>query len=114
MARTIYFDDGSYDVIYSSDTNTKGLLTELELILRERLGRDTVELFLLGIENLEGDMEERISDLQDDRDQYHDCLEDTFNELKIAYVMLCEETPDCEQISDIIDAVREKIKETIL
>lgn len=112
MAHTVYFEDGSRELILNTDT--KGLSADLERILRERFGKDMAELFLLYVESSQYDMEERLSDLQDDRDQYLDCLEDTFNELKIAYVMLCEETPDCEQISGIIDAIREKIKETIL
>lgn len=42
MARTIYFNDGSREVLLSEDNEKQ----ELERILRERLGNDIAELFL--------------------------------------------------------------------
>lgn len=42
MARTIYFNDGSREVLLVEDNKKQ----ELERILRERLGDDIAELFL--------------------------------------------------------------------
>ena len=44
MARTIYFEDGSHEVIFCGSDDTDGLKAALERILRERLGNDTVSL----------------------------------------------------------------------
>lgn len=41
MARTIYFPDGSREVLCAGDDEK----TVLERIIRERLGKDVVELF---------------------------------------------------------------------
>ena len=47
MARTIYFPDGSHEVLFCDEYDTEKNAVELERILRERLGDDTVALFKL-------------------------------------------------------------------
>lgn len=43
MARTIYYRDGSREVLFSGEPDEKA--ADMERILRERLGDDTVSLF---------------------------------------------------------------------
>lgn len=45
MARTIYYPDGSHDVLFSNVHDTDEKAADLERILRERLGQDTAALF---------------------------------------------------------------------
>ena len=45
MARTIYYPDGSHDVLFSGQYDTDEKTADLERILRERLGDDTAALF---------------------------------------------------------------------
>lgn len=45
MARTLYFPDGSHEVILCAEQDTVGTAAALERILRERLGNDTAALF---------------------------------------------------------------------
>ena len=80
MARTIYFPDGSCEVLLREDA-----ADDLEQILRERLGDDVADLFL----------ETRCPTEQDDYefacDSYRRCLQDALDELRAALDVL--ETP---------------------
>lgn len=52
MARTIYFLDGSREVLLHDEIDTEQSIAALEQILRERLGDDTAVLFRSIIEDL--------------------------------------------------------------
>ena len=87
MARTIYFPDGSHDVLFFNeydDNGTDKKAEALERILRERLGRDTVELFLEIMRERKDAVELLESELRSytlSNEQYRTCLQDTFDGL---------------------------------
>lgn len=66
MARTIYFLDGSREVILSNDD--EDLALAFERILQERLGDDAVQLYR--------EVQEPISLLQDELKSYEGTVED--------------------------------------
>lgn len=80
MARTIYFPDGSCEVLLREDA-----ADDLERILRERLGDDVADLFLETRCPIEED------DYEFACDSYRRCLQDALDELRAAFNVL--ETP---------------------
>ena len=76
MARTIYFNDGSREVLLADD-NEKQVL---ERILRERLGDDTAELFLEITESNVG-LEDELKSYEASCEDYRNLLQDTQDEL---------------------------------
>lgn len=76
MARTIYFNDGSREVLLCGD-NEK---LELERILRERLGDDTAELFL-EIAEANVALEDELKSYESSCEDYRNLLQDTHDEL---------------------------------
>ena len=76
MARTIYFNDGSREVLLSSDNEKQ----ELERILRERLGDDTAELFL-EIAEANVALEDELKSCESSCEDYRNLLQDTHDEL---------------------------------
>jgi len=76
MARTIYFNDGSREVLLSSDNEKQ----ELERILRERLGDDTAELFL-EIAEANVALEDELKSYESSCEDYRNLLQDTHDEL---------------------------------
>lgn len=76
MARTIYFNDGSREVLLSGDNEKQ----ELERILRERLGDDTAELFL-EIAEANVALEDELKSYESSCEDYRYLLQDTHDEL---------------------------------
>lgn len=76
MARTIYFPDGSCEVLCAGDNER----TVLERILRERLGEDVVELFQ-EIADPNIGLEDELKNYETSCEEYHSLLQDTANEL---------------------------------
>lgn len=76
MARTIYFNDGSREVLLCGDNEKQ----ELERILRERLGNDTAELFLEITEANVG-LEDELKSYEASCEDYRNLLQDTHDEL---------------------------------
>lgn len=70
MARTIYFNDGSRELLLGEDTERQ----ELERILRERLGDDAAKLFL--------EVTEANANLEDELKSYEASCEDCRNILQ--------------------------------
>ena len=77
MARTIFFDDGSKEVLVAGD-NEKQVL---ERILRERLGDDAAELFLEITEANVG-LEDELKSYEASCEDYRHLLQDTCDELR--------------------------------
>ena len=77
MARTIYFNDGSREVLLCGDNEKQ----ELERILRERLGDDTAELFLEIAEANVG-LEDELRSYEISCEDYRNLLQDTHDELR--------------------------------
>ncbi len=73
MARTLYLENGSTEIIFAGETEKE----KLQKIIREHLGRDCEELFVevTTPEELDEDDWERIAD------GYHSLLTDTLNYL---------------------------------
>lgn len=76
MARTIYFNNGSREVLLCGDNEKQ----ELERILRERLGDDTAELFLEIAETNVG-LEDELKSYEASCEDYRNLLQDTHDEL---------------------------------
>ena len=76
MARTIYFNDGSREVLLCGDNEKQ----ELERILREQLGDDTAELFLEITEANVG-LEDELKSYEASCEDYRNLLQDTHDEL---------------------------------
>lgn len=76
MARTLYFNDGSREVLLHEDNEKQ----ELERILRERLGDDTAELFLEITETNVG-LEDELKSYEASCEDYRNLLQSTQDEL---------------------------------
>lgn len=76
MARTVYFNDGSREVLLCGDNEKQ----ELERILRERLGDDTAELFLEITEANVG-LEDELKSYEASCEDYRNLLQDTHDGL---------------------------------
>ena len=94
MARTIYFADGSHEVLFSAETDTAQNIDELRRILRERLGDDTASLLesilqdhKYEIEGLEGEL----SSYEGSCEGYLDCLRDVRAGLNEASALLADQ-----------------------
>lgn len=77
MARTIYLNDGSREVLLSENNEKK----ELERILREQLGDDAAELFLEIAEANVG-LEDELKSYEASCEGYRNLLQDTHDELR--------------------------------
>ena len=76
MARTIYFSDGSRELLLGEEDERQ----ELERILRERLGDDTAELFLEVTESNVG-LEDELKCYEVSCEDYRNLLQTTHDEL---------------------------------
>ena len=76
MARTLYFNDGSRELLLSEDNEKQ----ELERILRERLGDDVTELFLEITETNVG-LEDELKSYEISCEGYRNLLQSTQDEL---------------------------------
>lgn len=76
MARTIYFIDGSREVLLCEDNEKQ----DMERILRERLGDDTAELFLEIMEDNIG-LEDELKSYEASCEDYRNLLQSAQDEL---------------------------------
>ena len=76
MARTIYFNDGSREVLLYEDNEKQ----DLEQILRERLGDDAAELFLEVTED-NVSLEDELKSYEMSCEEYRNLLQTTHDEL---------------------------------
>lgn len=78
MAQTVWFPDGTYEVVFNP-------VDTLRRILNERLGRDATELFDSIVEELEDKTHDEMGDdYEKIADGYHSMLLDTMDELSAA------------------------------
>ena len=94
MVRTIYFPDGSRDVLFCDEYDTEENTLALERILRERLGDDTVALFKLIVDpeiNGKDDLESELRSYELSCENYRSCLQEVFDELGEIAAMLVED-----------------------
>ena len=112
MARTIYFEDGSHEVIFCGSDDTDGLKAALERILRERLGNDTVSLLhdvidpeLNGIDALEWELKS----YEGSCENYRACLGDVYDGLNQMVKLLRENRLNCSKLTELTDKLRKQI-----
>ena len=98
MARTIYFPDGSHEIMLR-----EGPADDLEQIIRERLGDEVADLFL----------ETRCPTEQDDYefacDSYRACLQNALDELRAALNVLETPRSDRKKIARSLEKVIKSI-----
>lgn len=82
MARTIYFPDGSMEVLFHPDDDTDGLLSDLERIIRERLGNDTAALLREVVHPADVKAyEQELDSYSSSIESYRACLEEVHDSL---------------------------------
>ena len=94
MARTIYFLDGSHEVIFCGEYDLEENTLALERILREHLGNDTVDLLkqITDTENNgRADLESEMRNYELSCENYRNCLQDVFDGLGEIAAMLVED-----------------------
>lgn len=106
MARTIYFNDGSREVLLSSDNEKQ----ELERILRERLGDDTAELFLEITEANVG-LEDELKSYEAFCEDYRNLLQDTHDEL--CDILRFTQKLNCQKITASIQRLIKSINSNL-
>lgn len=98
MARTLYFLDGSREVLLCDEFDTEKNAEALEQILREHLGNDAAELFLEILAS-----EEEPDDYELACDEYRGCLQDVLSGLKNAAALLDAPRIDRKKLKESID-----------
>lgn len=66
MARTLYFTDGTCEVLLCDPDDTEGNIAALERILRERLGNDAADLLDSIVTNIEQSQIEKCENCKED------------------------------------------------
>lgn len=106
MARTIYFNDGSREVLLYEDNEKQ----ELERILRERLGDDTAELFLEITEANVG-LEDELKSYEASCESYRNLLQDTHDEL--CAILNFSQKLNCQKITASIQGLIKTINSNL-
>lgn len=105
MARTVYFPDGSSEVLFCGDDPDKQK-SDLERILTERLGSDTVSLFheiVDPITNGVADMEWELKSYESSMESYRSCLQEVFDGLgEIAAMLAADKRLDRKKVDAIL------------
>lgn len=106
MARTLYFNDGSRELLLSEDNEKQ----ELERILRERLGDDVAELFLEITETNVG-LEDELKSYEISCEGYRNLLQSTQDELYaiLGFVRKLNCAKIAESIQKLIQAVHSNL-----
>ena len=102
MARTIYFSDGSREVLFCGDDTEKQ--AALERILRERLGDDTAALFREMVQDSKDELDalaDELKSYEDSCESYRSCLQDVFDSMGQASALLLEKRFDREKMDHI-------------
>lgn len=104
MANTIYFADGSREVLFYGMYDTDKKVEALERILRERLGDDTAALF----REIMQDRKDEITAVSDELksyegscESYRSCLQEVFGGLGSAAALLVEKRLDRKKMDAI-------------
>lgn len=78
MARTVYFLDGTHEVIFCAPGDVEGSIAAFDTILRERLGNDSVEV----LHTITDELKERLSYCQEEVETYVHESEDYYERLR--------------------------------
>lgn len=98
MAYVVCFPDGSTDTLLSNPGDRNARLTELEGILRERLGDDFAGLLAECCE----DPEPKGDDYEAICDGYRACLQDVLEKLQKAQYLLEQPRVDRKKLASVI------------
>lgn len=106
MARTIYFNDGSREVLLYEDNEKQ----DLERILRERLGDDAAELFLEITEGNVG-LEDELKSYEMSCEEYRNLLQTTHDDLvrMLGFVQKLNCTRITESIQRLIKSIHSNL-----
>ena len=108
MARTLYFTDGSHEVLFCEETNTEANEKALERILRERLGEDTATLLLQVLrerrEDLEA-LEDEFKSYEGSCGSYRACLSEVRGLTKQVLLLLGEQHIDRKKITSLLNSI---------
>lgn len=94
MARTIYFSDGSHEVLFCDEYDIEKNAIALERILRERLGDDAADCFKFITSpdiNGKADMESELRCYELSCENYRSCLQEVLDGLGKIAAMLVED-----------------------
>ncbi len=112
MAQTVYFRDGTHEVIFCRPDDTEGRKIVLERILREKLGEDTVSLLndvldpeLNGIDALEWELKS----YEGSCESYRACLGDVYDGLNEMVKLLRENRLNRKKLTELTDKLRKQI-----
>lgn len=113
MARTIFFSDGSHEVLFQDEYDTDGKAEILERILRERLGDDSAALFREIMQDHKDsavNLMEEMQSYEGSCEAYRYCLQDIQDGLNSASALLEEDRINRKKLSAIITVLKTKIK----
>lgn len=105
MARTLYFADGSHEVLFCDEYDTAGNSAALERILRERLGSDTADLFSLIMKDnaeMTDEMESEIRRYELSCESYRNCLQTVFDGVGEAAEILVQKRVDKQKLDTVL------------
>ena len=108
MARTIYFEDGSHEVLFCDETNTEANEEALERILRERLGEDTAALLRQVLRERREDMkalEDEFKSYEGSCDSYRACLGEVRSLAEQVLLLLREQRIERKKITSTINSI---------
>lgn len=111
MARTIYFPDGSHEVLFCGNDPEKQA-TDLERILKERLGDDATALLreiLNPEQNGRADLEWEIKSYEEACESYRNTLLDVQDGLQTLSELLSSDHLNREKIADTVRVLITKI-----
>lgn len=116
MARTLYFTDGSREVIFCGDDPDKQK-SALERILRERLGDDLAAFFReltlpRQYENLES-MEQELESYEESAEAYCSCLQEVLDGLRKAVSLLDGKRLNRKELHRLLISLMTKIDNEI-
>lgn len=104
MANTIYFADGSHEVLFYGEYDTDKKVEALERILRERLGDDTAALFREIMQDRKDEItavSDELKNYEGSCDSYRSCLQEVFDGLGRAAALLVEKRLDRKKMDTI-------------
>lgn len=111
MARTIYFADGSREVLFCGNDPDKQA-DDLERIIRERLGDDAAS-FLREIlspeKNGRADLEWELKSYEGSCESYRDTLQEVLDELQASLKLLSAKRIDRKQLTDTVSRLITRI-----
>lgn len=116
MANTLYFSDGSHEVLFHGESDTEADEEALERVLRERLGEDAAALLRRVLRERREDMDA----LEDERGSYEGscgsyraCLLEVKSLAEQAARLLREQRIDREKTARLLDSIVRNIHDEL-